>query len=608
MPKEGIFIKVIKGEVVASYLQDNKENPNQLIKEGYFEKDLGLVGDIHSKGEKRQVSIFTEEGREKILSSDLKGLCTERFHENIRVKNLNMDMLKLGSEIVIGETIQEISEIGKSCFPECNLIKEGKTCPLSKEVVFTRVIKEGNIKIGDFVKIEEGLIFKDEHYEYIKSITNSVPLGIIISDLEGNIKVVNKQALNMFGYIPNEMSEIKISKLFTSWATVKNVVLSKHNFIDEEVFVDARTNKLRFNLSAYPLFDSNGEVMDIIYVFNEFKKERKLANKIMGRQAIYTFDKIVGENQEFKKIIEFAKKIADSKSTILITGESGTGKEIFAQSIHNYGNRSEEPFVAINSGAIPKNLIESELFGYVEGAFTGAKKGGQPGKFEIADRGTIFLDEIGEMPYDMQNRLVRVIEEDTVSRIGATDQKVVDIRIIAASNRDLREEVKKGNFREDLFYRLNVLPIKLPPLRERKEDIPLLMNYFMKKVSKRLNKKEVPIDEKQMRELIYYEWPGNIRELENFVELVINMEHVPAKVVTSSLEVDKNEFEELKDEDLSLEYIEKNHIIKVLTTHSGNITHSAEALGIGRNTLYRKIEKYGVDCSEFEQGSIMEQP
>ncbi len=598
---------IIIGEVAAIYLQDNKEKSRQLIGEGYFKKDLGLVGDIHSKGGKRQVSIFTEEGRMEILSSDFRGLCIERFHENIRVKNLNVDMLRLGSKIIIGDTIQEVSEIGKSCFSECNLIKEGKTCPLSKEVIFTRVIKGGNIKIGDFMKIEKELIFGDEHYRYINDIINFIPMGIIISDLEGNIKIVNKQVLNMFGYGFDEMKGMKVARLFRGWAIVKNRVLSKHNFVDEEVFVNAKTNKLRFNLSAYPLFDNNGKVMDIVYIFNEFKKERKLANKIMGRQAIYTFDKIIGESKEFKKIIEFSKKIADSKSTILITGESGTGKEVFAQSIHNYGNRREEPFVAINSGAIPKNLIESELFGYVEGAFTGAKKGGQPGKFEIAHGGTIFLDEIGEMPYDMQTRLLRVIEEGVVSRIGGTDQKVVDVRIIAASNKDLREEVKKGNFREDLFYRLNVLPIELPPLRERKEDIPLLMDYFMKKISKRLNKREIPIGEEQMQELMNYEWPGNVRELENFVELMINMEYMSFKVVTSNLKMDKNKYEELEDEELSLEYIEKNHIIKVLRKYYGNITHSAEALGIGRNTLYRKIEKYKIDCSEFEQSSTMEQ-
>ncbi|NMA87356.1 MAG: sigma 54-interacting transcriptional regulator [Tissierellia bacterium] len=430
-------------------------------------------------------------------------------------------------------------------------------------------------------------------------------MGIIISNLEGDIKFGNKQVLNMFGYRPNEMKNLKIFELFRGWPTVKNLVLSKGNFEDEEVYINARTNKLRFNLSAYPILDPNGNVFDIVYIFNEFKKERRLANKIMGRQAIYTFDKIIGESENFKNAIEFSKKIADSKSTILITGESGTGKEIFAQSIHNYSNRANKPFVAINSGAIPKSLIESELFGYVEGAFTGAKKGGQAGKFEIAHGGTVFLDEIGEMPYDMQTRLLRVLEEGTVSRIGALDQKVVDVRIIAASNRDLEKEVKRGNFREDLFYRLKVLPIELPPLRERKEDIPLLINYFMEKKCKSLNKKPVPITVEEMAALKNYNWPGNIRELENFVELIINMEYIPVET-NSPLEIKSGEII-LKEKSLSLEYMEKNHIIKVLEKYSGNITQSAKALGIGRNTLYRKVKKYKIDCSIFEHSSNTEQ-
>lgn len=598
------------GEVVGIYIQTEEDESIRLVEEGYFKEDLGLVGDIHSKGGSRQVSIFTEEGWDEIKSLEVKGLCTNRYHENIRVKNLNLDHIVPGSTIRIGETIHEVTEVGKSCFPQCNIIKGGGTCPLHQNAIFTKILKGGKINIGDKVETVELLLYNYEPNivnRYIYDIVNSIPMGLIISDLEGNIKIANSHVLEMFGYTFEEIKKIKASQLFKGWATVKNVVVSKHNFEDEEVFVNARTNKLRFNLTSYPLFDANGEVMDIVYIFSEFKKERKLANRIMGRQAIYTFDKIIGENQKFKNAIEFSKKIADSKSTILITGESGTGKEIFAQSIHNYSNRRDEPFVAINSGAIPKNLIESELFGYVEGAFTGAKKGGQPGKFEIADGGTIFLDEIGEMPYDMQTRLLRVIEEGTVSRIGGLDQKVVDVRIIAASNRDLEEEVKKGSFRKDLFYRLKVLPIQLPPLRERKEDIPLLIDYFMAKISKRLNKRVVSISEKQMKELMDYDWPGNVRELENYVELIINMEHVPIKV-DGKLESFIEGKDIIQNKDLSLEYVEKNHIKSVLEMHSGNITHSAEALGIGRNTLYRKIEKYQIDCSKFERCSTLEQP
>ncbi|SHJ63315.1 regulatory protein, Fis family [Paramaledivibacter caminithermalis DSM 15212] len=401
---------------------------------------------------------------------------------------------------------------------------------------------------------------------------------------------------------------MKIWNLFEGWEIVKDAIYSQNTFLDEDVFVNSRRNKLQFNLSAYPLYDNKQNLRNVILVFKEIKKVRKLANKIMGRQAIYTFDKIIGRNKEFLQTMEFAKKIADSKSTILIMGESGTGKEIFAQSIHNHSNRCEEPFIALNCGAIPKNLIESELFGYEEGAFTGAKRGGQPGKFEIADGGTLFLDEIGEMPIDMQTRLLRVIEESTVNRIGSTDEIYINVRIIAATNKDLTEEVKKGNFRKDLFYRLNVLPLRLPPLRKRKDDIPLLIEYFMDRISKRLNKKKVSISDAHMNRLMKYEWPGNVRELENFIELVINTEYIPIDMNRNETRL---EIKQILDNNnnvcYKLEHVEKEHIIKVLRKCKGNITLAARKLGIGRNTLYRKVNKYGIDCSEFEQCNETEQ-
>lgn len=441
---------------------------------------------------------------------------------------------------------------------------------------------------------------------YTETIIDSIPAGILTSDLEGNIKTVNRYVTDMFGYNEEEMKKMKIWNLFEGWEKVKQTICSKHNYLDEDVFVNSRKNKLQFNLSAYPILDNKQNLRNIVCVFEEVKKVRKLANKIMGRQAIYTFDKIIGKNERFVQIVEFAKKVADSKSTILIMGESGTGKEVFAQSIHNHSNRRDEPFVAINCGAIPRNLIESELFGYEEGAFTGAKRGGHPGKFEIADGGTIFLDEIGEMPLDMQTRLLRVIEEGTVSRIGSTKEIVVDVRIIAATNKDLIEEVRKGNFRKDLFYRLNVLPIKLPPLRERKDDIPLLVEYFMKRISKRLNKKMVKIPQEYMEYLINYEWPGNVRELENFIELVINTECIPVDIEKNEEKIKIRPYGKIKDENLKLDYVEKQHIIKVLEKYNGNMTLSAKALGIGRNTLYRKIKKYNIYCSKLEQCSDME--
>lgn len=444
--------------------------------------------------------------------------------------------------------------------------------------------------------------------KFTETIMDSIEAGILTSDLEGNIKTVNRQIADMFGYRPDEMKSMKTRDLLENWENVKASVINKQGFTDEDVFVNARRTKHQFNLSAYPYLDGEQNLMNIVFVFNEVKKVRKLANRIMGHQAVYTFDKIIGEDKNFIQLVEYAKKIADSRSNVLIMGESGTGKELFAQAIHNYSSRREESFVALNCGAIPRNLIESELFGYEGGAFTGAKSAGQPGKFEIADGGTIFLDEIGEMPLDMQTRLLRVLEEGTVSRVGSIKEMVVDVRVIAATNKDLNEEVGKGNFRKDLYYRLNVLPMRLIPLRERKADIPLLGRYFMERISMKLNRKSVNIDEETMKSLLEYEWPGNVRELENIIELMVNTESIPDSFrrpdsdTDEKAGVDLNRSEqttacEVRKESLNLEFMEKNHILMVLGLYSGNITLCAKTLGIGRTTLYRKMESYGIKCS-----------
>ena len=356
--------------------------------------------------------------------------------------------------------------------------------------------------------------------------------------------------------------------------------------------VNTRKNKIYFNISAYPVVSEDSSISAVIIIVKDVKHVRKHANEILGRKAIYTFDKMIGRSASFTDTVDFARKVADSKSTVLISGESGTGKEIFAQSIHNCSSRKEEAFVVINCGAIPGTLIESELFGYNDGAFTGARKGGQAGKFEIADGGTLFLDEIGEMPLDMQVKLLRVIEESIVTRLGSNDPIPVDVRIIAASNKDLTREVQEGLFRSDLYYRLNVLPIKLPSLRERPEDIPLLIEYYSSKISRRLNKREVPVSDEQMARFREYSWPGNIRELENVMELMTNSEKVPPLFQEKPPFSESEKHSPARAE--ALEEVEKNYISQVLEENRFNIASSARQLKIGRNTLYRKIRNFGI--------------
>ena len=442
---------------------------------------------------------------------------------------------------------------------------------------------------------------------YNETIIDSISAGILTAGLDGTIKTVNHYAPELFGYTTSEIRGMKAWQLFDGWNQVLSASSAHRNLAEEEVMVNSRKNKLMLTLSTYPIISSQKDLMDIVMVFKDVKKVRKLANRIMGRKAIYTFDKIIGENKQFKRVVEFAKKVADSRSGILIQGESGTGKELFAQAIHNHSSRREEAFVAMNCGAIPKTLIEAELFGYEEGAFTGAKNSGNPGKFEIADGGTLFLDEIGEMPLDMQTRLLRVLEEGTISRVGSNKACVVDVRIIAATNKNLQEEVSKGNFRKDLYYRLNVLPILLPPLRQRKDDLPLLIDYFTQRLSKRLNKKPLMLTEPQLAGFIAYDWPGNVRELENFIELMIHTEAVPAEFRHDQLPHPAMAAPALVPstpepaDDLPLAEIQRRHILQVLNKYNGNISLSAKALGIARNTLYRNLELMGMSCSKFDQ-------
>lgn len=444
--------------------------------------------------------------------------------------------------------------------------------------------------IEEMIKVKEYNKHQNINNKHINDIFKSIPVAIITSDINGKIKVCNKKAIELLGDQINQLNAGYMKNIIADWEKVRNEMYLGNN-VSQQINIHALKNKFTCNFIANPIFNSEDNEIEIVYVFEEVNK---LKSKKNNGQAYYIFDEIIGEDENFTKIIQYAKKISDSKSTILIMGESGTGKEVFAQSIHNYSSRVDFPFIALNCGAIPKQLIESELFGYEDGAFTGAKKGGNLGKFELANGGTIMLDEIGEMPLDMQIKLLRVVQEGVITRIGSSKSINVDVRIIAATNKDLKREVELGRFRKDLFYRLNVLPIYLPPLRERKIDIPILMDYFIENISKRLHKKPVQIPEEYLKKMIKYSWPGNIRELENVVELIINTEAIPS-VYFGEEDTEDEALIFFDKESLKLEYLEKQHIIKVLKRFKGNITYSSDALGIRRNTLYSKIKKYDIN-------------
>ncbi|WP_231701820.1 sigma-54 interaction domain-containing protein [Crassaminicella thermophila] len=322
------------------------------------------------------------------------------------------------------------------------------------------------------------------------------------------------------------------------------------------------------------------------------------------RTAKYSFQDLIGNSPSMRAIKNIAIRVAKTSSNVLITGESGTGKELFAHAIHNASNRYLGPFVKINCAAIPGELLESELFGYEEGAFTGARKGGKEGKFELANGGTILLDEIGDMPLSMQAKLLRVLQEKEVERLGGNVIRKVDVRIIAATNKDLEELVRKGEFREDFFYRLNVMSMKLPPLRERKEDIETLAEELRIKISNRLGVYVEGISQDAIEYLKKYHWPGNIRELENVIERAINLldsdliikpKHLPKRLTKDKGKIYRRENKSLKD---MVEELEKEIILECLKENKGNKNRTAKELGISRLGLYKKIERYGLEIDK----------
>lgn len=448
-----------------------------------------------------------------------------------------------------------------------------------------------------------------EAYNYVGSVMDNVDKGIIIVDSDGKITNVNSLACEILNILGEDLIDEKIDTIIPGW---KNIALSfeKDNYktyIKEIKLLSDTNNRTLITVKPIKL---NEKVVGAVVTLS--KKTEMQDNMYTSRSAYKTFDDILGESDAILNVITNCKIIANSPSTVLIQGESGTGKEILAQAIHNFSYRRDKKFVAINCGAIPKNLIESELFGYEEGAFTGAKKGGKLGKFEVANGGTVFLDEIGEMPLEMQVHLLRVIQEGRITRIGSEKEIPIDVRIIAATNKDLKEEIKNGTFREDLFYRLSVIPIYLPPLRERKGDVEKLIEHFLRIKAFKLNKNVPKIDENLYNKLINYSWPGNVRELENCIENIVNLDGKISYQFEDDME-DKN-IEEIKDKhkecevndkedrgiyielgnDFKIKDIEKVLIEKAIKYNQYNMSRTAKSLGISRNTLYYKLDKYNI--------------
>ncbi|WP_408954951.1 sigma-54 interaction domain-containing protein [Natroniella sp. ANB-PHB2] len=494
--------------------------------------------------------------------------------------------INLGEERYIPNSVAEIINIGSRILDlttiveiliKLDLLGEKANLLISKQV---RQLVELNQRLNKKVKDAERANKK------LDAVLNHVHDGIIYINGREEIEVFNRRAEEIFEIKAEEMLTKKIGDKINN--TNLDQVL-RNDFKEINALQNVGGKKI---VTTRVPVKQDQEIIGALATFKDVTEVKKLEEdlrrklKDKGHIAKYSFGDIIGDSEEIKQVIGKAKKLARSKSTLLLQGESGTGKELFAGAIHNYSLRKNNPFVAINCAALPENLLESELFGYEEGAFTGAKKGGKPGVFEQAHTGTIFLDEIGDIPLNIQARLLRVLQEKEVMRIGATQVIPIDIRVVAATNKDLEELVSKGEFREDLYYRLNVLSLEIPPLRMRREDIPLLIDYFLQKFSR----EDLVLTKETISRLYNYDWKGNIRELESCVEYIAQVCETETKLtdLPSYLNPKTSEENTIKKLEESLDDLGKmNEYIFIL-----NELYLAKQLGekIGRREIANNAE------------------
>jgi len=466
-------------------------------------------------------------------------------------------------------------------------------------------------QIGELIKnklIDQMINKKSKNlFDQLQALMNSLESGIIATDEKGVITNFNKAAENLLNTKKSKVVGTHINNIFPN-SNIIEVLDSGTKIKNKELDYEFNNYSKKVIISANPI-KNNFNTIGIVASVKGIKDLRKLLDDFNLKNYNLQFEEIVGQSTALKNAQEKVLKVAKSNSSILIKGESGTGKELFAKAIHKESLRRDENFVSINCAAIPGDLLESELFGYEAGAFTGAKQGGKPGKLELADKGTVFLDEIGDMPISLQAKILKVIQEKSFFRIGGVKEINVDIRIISATNKNLENLIEKGKFREDLYYRLNVIPLNLPPLRDRKNDILILVKHFINKYNKELEKNIKNITQEASKTLLKYNWPGNVRELENVIEYAVNMENssyikranLPPYIINNKIN-NKNKkginFNNVNyNLNTAISKVEKELIKKALNEFGRDTEgkyKAAEKLGIGKTTLYNKINKYNI--------------
>jgi PAS domain S-box-containing protein len=442
---------------------------------------------------------------------------------------------------------------------------------------------------------------KGEPDQFFNVILNSIADGVFTTDNDGKITFMNKAGQEITGFSSREAVgrycfDVFRADICQSRCALKETLKTKKEIIDlPATILKKGGQKVPISISTAVLKNERGQIIGGVETFRDLSVIEELKKELFEK---YTLGDIISKNHLIHDIFNILPNIAESDSTVLIQGASGTGKELFAKAIHHLSRRRIKPFIKVNCGALPDTLLESELFGYVKGAFTDAKKD-KPGRFTLANEGTIFLDEVGDMSPSLQIKLLRVLQEKEYEPLGATSPKKTDVRIIAATNKELSKLVNEGKFRDDLYYRLNVVKIDLPPLSQRREDIPLLIDAFIQKFNAKMGKQIVGVSDQALRLLLKHDYPGNVRELENIIEHAfvlckgerIDFDCLP-KEITEGQKGENPPM--LLQEETPLEKAEAEVIERILKKYDGNQMKTAQELGIDRTTLWRKLKKYGL--------------
>lgn len=542
---------------------------------GFLIEKLNMVYSIFYKNLYEQVIDVNDFIRFKIITEDRIGMTLAILSE-IYAANINLDSLEVSPKKVC----VKIKSIGNN----------------EKRLLMNKLAKlDGVISISE---IE--LLSYETNERKLHAIINSVDDGIISVNKDFKIEFFNNYCESIFNCKKEDVLGTDIRKLINNNSSIASLI-GEGNKNNEFQFNIESSNNKQYITTESLIKDDNNKILGAVISIKDAKKTIQIANIISANNED-VFKNIIGNSPAIEKVKEMSRLVAKNDSTILLRGESGTGKELFAKAIQNLSNRKNKSFVTLNCAALPDSLIESELFGYEKGSFTGAIEDGKDGLFKEADGGTLFLDEIGELSGAMQAKLLRVLQEKCIRKIGSTKEERVDVRIIAATNKNLEKMIYNNTFREDLYYRLNVIPIYIPPLRERLDDIPLFVSHFINHLNKKLNKKVEGAESEFIYRLMKHSWPGNVRELQNVIERAMNLcENKLLKTENLIITSHKiaSEFQTLSNcsNDLPLkeliENCEKNAIINALRENK-SIRKAAKVLGVSHTTIINKIKKYNI--------------